>query len=474
MSTTVVVRFVLGRYHATPWGHHVNEGQVELPPSPWRLLRALYAVWKTRVVDLDETLVHDTLSGLAAPPTYFVPPHRIAHTRHYYPDSGPRSGSQRTDRTLDAFALLDRDAELGIRWPETLPPEHHKALSRLVESLPYLGRADSVCEAWVDPLWQPGPHHFAVSPLDVSESIPGDVDAMTLLCPTLPLDVAALVARTVDVRADRLLFPPSARFVGYLRPPQTRPTRRPARARTGDRVQAVRFSVVSRVRPPITDAVVLTDRLRLAAVSRLGRSRGDTRQDSLLAGRHADGSLMREHRHAHYLALPDPERRIGELAVWTPAGLDAEELEAVMRIGCLWPPRPDMPGPGEIEVRVSSVGRTDRTLDDLAGKATMWESVTPFVPPRHPRKDWTWFLQSEIDRELAHRGLPATTSVRVLDGDWRTFLRQRPSKRFAAAAAGFSSQPGAMLRVTFPAPIHGPLALGHLSHFGLGVFAPAD
>ena len=57
VTTTLVVRFVLGRYHATPWGRHVNEGQVELPPSPWRLLRALYAVWKTRLPDLDEATV---------------------------------------------------------------------------------------------------------------------------------------------------------------------------------------------------------------------------------------------------------------------------------------------------------------------------------------------------------------------------------------------------------------------------------
>jgi CRISPR-associated protein Csb2 len=38
---TLRLRFPGGRYHATPWGHHVNEGQVEWPPSPWRLLRAL-------------------------------------------------------------------------------------------------------------------------------------------------------------------------------------------------------------------------------------------------------------------------------------------------------------------------------------------------------------------------------------------------------------------------------------------------
>ena len=31
------------RYHATPWGAPVNEAQVEWPPSPWRVCRALLA-----------------------------------------------------------------------------------------------------------------------------------------------------------------------------------------------------------------------------------------------------------------------------------------------------------------------------------------------------------------------------------------------------------------------------------------------
>ena len=41
MPTTLVLTFPWGRYHANPWGRHVNEGAVELPPSPWRLLRAV-------------------------------------------------------------------------------------------------------------------------------------------------------------------------------------------------------------------------------------------------------------------------------------------------------------------------------------------------------------------------------------------------------------------------------------------------
>ena len=47
----LAIRFLFpaGRYHATPWGRHVNEADVEWPPSPWRLLRALIATWHRKL-----------------------------------------------------------------------------------------------------------------------------------------------------------------------------------------------------------------------------------------------------------------------------------------------------------------------------------------------------------------------------------------------------------------------------------------
>jgi CRISPR-associated protein Csb2 len=35
--------FPAGRYHATPWGRHVNEAALAWPPEPVRILRALIA-----------------------------------------------------------------------------------------------------------------------------------------------------------------------------------------------------------------------------------------------------------------------------------------------------------------------------------------------------------------------------------------------------------------------------------------------
>ncbi|WP_344512494.1 type I-G CRISPR-associated protein Csb2 [Dactylosporangium maewongense] len=473
MTTTLVVRFVLGRYHANPWGHHVNEGQVELPPSPWRVLRALYAVWKTRAPDLDDNTVHTLLGRLAEPPVYFVPPFQLGHTRHYLPNTKLRAGAASRDKTLDAFAVFDRNAELAIRWPFTLPAEQVKALGRLAESLPYLGRADSLCEARLDETWQPGQHHTVASPLDLDDGLQ-DTDTISLLTPTMPLDLAALTARPVDLRAGNLLFPPATQFLDYARPLEQQPRRTPRWRRTWQPVPAVRFTVAADVLPPIGDAVAITDRLRLAAVAKLNAVRGHEHSHSLLAGRGSDGRPLTDHQHAHYLALPNPERRLAELVIWTPGGLAEDELTALSRIVELRPPK-GMPGAGPLDVRMAAYGDTVTVLGDLTGPARAWQSLTPFVPPRHPKHDWGQFVTGEIHRELAFRGLPAPTSVELAGGDWTQFLRQRPSKRFARTnPAGPIIRRGADVTLTFPEPLLGPFALGYLAHFGLGLFRPAS
>lgn len=471
MPTTLVVSFPLGRYHATPWGRHVNEGQVELPPSPWRLLRALYAVWKTRVPDLDEAITHGLLGRLAEPPTYFVPPYSLGHTRHWYPDSTRRSGaSGSTDRTLDAFASLGRGAELAVRWPWDLEVEHEKALARLAESLPYLGRADSVCTARIDPNWVPV-RHTVCGPVDIGESIPTGVPAVALLAPTLPLEIQALTLRPVDVRAGQLLFPRSTRFVGYQAPQPERQKTPPPRRRKPPQVEAVSFEVVSLVRPPAGEGLHLTDRLRNAAVRRLCVRRGQVLGFSRLAGRGADQERLTGHQHAHYLALPDAERRVGGLVAWAPGGLGDDEVASLAQVEELFGAR-DAPGPSTVQIRMAGYGEASSVMADYAGSARIWTSVTPFASSRHQKGEWEDFLRSEVHRELAFRHLPAAT-IDILDEDWVSFVRYRPSKRFQAERTDRRSSPrGVFVRLTFDTAQSGPLALGHLSHFGLGLFRP--
>lgn len=368
MTTTLVAVFPLGRVHATPWGRHVNEGQVEFPPSPWRLLRALYATWRQRVPDLEDQLVHALLGRLASPPEYLVPPHRVAHTRHYYPDSRSRRGATSVDRTLDAFAVLDPKAELGIRWPVDLLPEEHKVLTRLAEALPYLGRADSICELRVDGDWEPTAEHTTWTPSaepgtgvwSTTEPVTGrsvtEAGQARLLGPRLPLDLDSLVLSPLQVRATKLLFPPSTYPVPYRVNRGTGPTL-PSRRKRPD-ATVVRVALPGRVRPPFTDAVTVTDLLHQAVTRKLMDLRGQVKQDSNLLGKTADGHPMRDHRHAHYLCLPDEQRRIREIVIWTPGGLEDQELHALSLTTLLSTSDPTVKFP-RLPLRINAIGQTD-------------------------------------------------------------------------------------------------------------------
>src|SRR5438876_10888524 len=117
MALAITISFPAGRFHATPWGHHVNEGLPEWPPSPWRLLRALVATWKRKLSA--EPSVHvalpSVLAKLTTPPLFSLPLASLGHSRSYLPwfKKGPQ------DRTLvfDAFVVLDSSAEVVFLWP---------------------------------------------------------------------------------------------------------------------------------------------------------------------------------------------------------------------------------------------------------------------------------------------------------------------------------------------------------------------
>jgi CRISPR-associated protein Csb2 len=76
---------------------------------------------------------------------------------------------------------------------------------------------------------------------------------------------------------------------------------------------------------------------------------------------------------------------------------------------------------------------------------------------------------------IEETGLPRPTQIiRMQSGifgnksvRWLAFQRER--KHGNGSHAG---QMGYGFRLTFPKPVHGPLAFGYASHFGLGLFVP--
>jgi CRISPR-associated protein Csb2 len=143
---SLILRFPGRRYHATPWGHHVNEGQIEWPPSPWRLLRALIATGYATLQwpgDGPPPVVRSLIEKLAGVlPRYRLPPGAGAHSRHYMPLAKFKNGREDTTLVFDTWAQIDHGT-LAVTWDATLSEEETLLLTELAERLGYLGRSES-------------------------------------------------------------------------------------------------------------------------------------------------------------------------------------------------------------------------------------------------------------------------------------------------------------------------------------------
>ena len=140
----IAFTFPGGRYHATAWGRHVNEADVAWPPDPWRLSRALIALWHRKLDPqrYPRSQLSSMLGRMAAAqaPHMCVPERAIhAHTRHFMPVKGDK-------RTLvfDAFARIAPDDPIVMGWPDLqLTTSDEQLLDALLETMTYFGRAES-------------------------------------------------------------------------------------------------------------------------------------------------------------------------------------------------------------------------------------------------------------------------------------------------------------------------------------------
>jgi CRISPR-associated protein Csb2 len=463
VTTTLILAFPWGLYHANPWGRNVNEGAIDWPPSPWRVLRALYSTWKTRAADLDDETVHGLLDDLSIPPTYTLPPFTESHTRHYMPDDKHKLGLPgQTDKVIDAFVVTERGASIAVTWEVDLESERRRVLEQLVAHLSYLGRAESVCSARVAGDGES---------VEGSRCTPVDGESATdqpvrLLVPTRPLDLGALTARTIDVRRGGHLDPPGAQWIDYTCPEQARPTAHQARGRY-TRPTLVRWAIVTNARPSLHAAVATADALRDATMSSYGALQ-DGAASPTLSGKSSDGVPLRDHQHAHYLALDlDYDRLLDTAVIWAPGGLEQREVEAAARVSVLRA-RLNVKGLRPCRLGLEAIGDFGAAALELVGPARLWRSHTPFAPARHGRRsvDWVEHVVGEVRRELGYRALPEPRSVNVLRGGWLDFRRYRLKERLEDARRAVG------IEVEFAEAVEGPIVLGALSHFGLGLLVP--
>ncbi|MDQ6775323.1 MAG: type I-U CRISPR-associated protein Csb2 [Actinomycetota bacterium] len=459
------IRFDLGRYHANPWGSHVNEAATEWPPSPWRLIRALYSTARTNVsLAQSRTAIDRALQALldAPPPVFELPAVSSAHTRHYMPKSS-YSALHRGDtaKVLDGFMAVDPGATLTAWWDAALDAEAADALGVVARALGYLGRSESVCSARM--VAGAGPERTSAAPAESVE--PGDAwQLVDLLCPQRGQRLEALAVSVTQLRKSRRLVPPGTRRVSYAVSRVEMPAST-LEVKGGDVHPTLAvFRLKGSGRPSITEAVAVGQALRNAVQSRYG-ARNSEAASPTFSGRQGVEPRSDQHRHAHYLALPDgASPRVGRLVVWAPEGFAAPEVEALASVGYL-----SMRGiPERLPAALVALAtESELRLPELLGPARSWRSITPFGLVRHPKVRRGQVLDSPADqvrRELSKRRLPEPDEVTLERGSWHRFRSSKVGQSRLERVSVF----GISLR--FSEPVPGPLTLGAFSHFGLGLF----
>jgi CRISPR-associated protein Csb2 len=533
----LMFRFPGGRYHATPWGRHVNEGDVAWPPEPYRILRALIATWhrKADQATYDRVALARLIEALAQTDPVFILPDAVhAHTRHYMPQGRIAGGREDTKLVFDAFFRVDADAELIAAWPKLqLGAELFALACHLAERMNYLGRAEAlaVARASADEISKP----YDGIPLTEAEVDPGwtVVDVLAPLSAaayertrpallTLNGDKAgssrrrtfeatvpdslldALAVETSQLQAAGWSCPPAGRIVAYMRRdvgPQPSGRTRRSLVKHGEPASTVaRLVLAGRPRPRIEEAVKIGEIFRLALMARIGAP-----VPASISGRDEHGRPLRDPAHRHAFFLPeddDGDGSIDHIILFVRDGLEPAVRRAVEGLQRLWIADPqtrlsdnensdddekEEKGRREWRLALEGFGHPSFFADsDLLRRSKNWISVTPYLRPWHTKLSPPEVETERMaEEECRRRGLPILKAVFDPDPDGTGFGRSiavAGGRRNVLHFHRFRSrrslaQPdrsGAALLLTFAEPIEGPLAFGFGCHFGLGLFRAID
>jgi len=475
----ISINFLAGRFHATPWDRHVNEGQVEW--SPWRLLRALTAASYRIEPRPTEGQMRSLVEQLAAePPAFALPPASTAHTRHYMPIRG------KTTQVFDAFIAVgdgagNRASPVVAVWQDVnLTDEAASLLDRLLDAVTWLGRAESWVEvrridSSVIPNAFPNdagrrnqsrilacmaPGEFADWAASHRSSGERDADAPADLWQALHADTGALQKAGWSLA-------PGAKWVHYgIDRDPFGPVRIQRQVVKRDSLDIACFRIAGRVLPRIQEAVTMGDRMRQALLSKAD----DTSQAyRAFAGRMGDEPEQSNHSHAYYLPVDrDGDGYIDHILIFMRRGFDAYAVEALQRVTHLFARDQHL-----VKVVLTALGTRQDYGDHYPSfaESRVWTSHTPFVPHRHAKKRggvWVDTPADQIQRELGHHQLERASAVEpVSDVAWHRFRRERLN---GGGARGARSGYG--FRLMFDQPVRGPIALGYAAHMGLGQFLP--
>jgi CRISPR-associated protein Csb2 len=434
----------------------------EWPPSPARLFQAFVAADGTgarrRVTGDDDHLAYllgtpviracDNVEIGVLPARYVVIDDTKGGGVQDYP-------ARQAQEVRPGTRAVPEDPRVAYIWADLAVPEPAlQALRLRAARIPYLGCADSPVRVnvldevpeWGEelPAWLPdraGGQVVPVADAGFLARLDAAFEAFSAGQPQRRAWVATAVAR-------------------YRSPSE--PSPEPARPHT----IWIRFDRALSGRRIVT----LAQRLRAAVLAQLGD--GDV--SPLVHGHLPPGETGYEH--ARWLPLPHAgfphaDGRLRGACVWLPPATPREVArrteEAVRSIRELVSPsgrRIAMQPFDGIKYPWSSNPRR------WIGPSRNWVSVTPVVAERYTRGAPAL---EEIARWCRYAGLPAPTGAAVSRVPFLEGALDLPPEA-TVRRAGDPVRPYFHLRVQFAEPVQGPVVIGRLRHFGLGLFAPVE
>lgn len=507
MKIFIEQTFPLGRFHATPWkAFPYDDPHGEWPPSPWRLLRAViarsYQLERETGAPNDDVRKQLVQAFAQSSISWHLPEFtwRGPGLRQYQPakfekvpagDQNKKPGKMtyNTTKVQDNFWLMPPDAE-PILWrlesEQWLLPVQ-KLLAACLDRMTYFGRAESITSARLLNREPTNPSTNCFLTETRSET------SVPILCPRADATMKQILMTTDDKAVADSTEPPGAVWKFAIRPQRSavKPRNIMIQLRNSDSLKLMQFAIGSRVAPTVDSIVVLTQQFRERTIRAfLGDSwknvqkAGDVESlnaVSRLSGKDADGKAIRGHRHAYYGIWFPKNERPARLLVWRrEKPFDELEQKALLAaaespIGIIFK-KSDKPDPWTIHLVPLDSAVPPPDGFDRKTRFHSWQSAIPYVPPpRHvfnrrgevkPGES----VPEQIDRELDRLGLPKRRIVDFVGkGRWVKVHQPNAERGDATNAA----KRGFNVKLTFESPTTGPIALGHSSHFGLGLFAPA-
>jgi CRISPR-associated protein Csb2 len=202
-----------------------------------------------------------------------------------------------------------------------------------------------------------------------------------------------------------------------------------------------------------------------------------------VTGKNEFGQPLKDHKHAFFVPVDeDGDGRIDHITVLATRAFSDTETQALDRLRDF-----QLEEGNSLRLLLIGLGKeTDFRPTPLLDESTIWISATPFIVTRYPKlrgtkrdrpkeyaspRDFTCHvLRQELERRS---DLPAIVSIENEDLIGSHRLRPIQFKRFRTKHNDDGGRrPAGGFRITFAAPIRGPLCVGHSCHFGLGLFLP--